>query len=326
MRLQMVDRDERHAGRQRDPLGDARAHDQPADQPGAAARADAAQRRRRHARLVQHARHQRRQMGQMRPRRDLRHHPPERAVLHLAQQRLRQHGAIGRQHARRGLVAGGLQPEHRSGSGMGAVHIVSFPRTADPIEQSDARRPAHHAASQRHARPPRPAAAGRHAGVAAGAGAEPHVHPPARPVLPGAGAGLQRHRRVPGTRHPHHRRRRAGPRLGRDRRQRTVLEGNPRGAARPADRLRGAQHEGPGDRAAARDRARLHPAARGRPRRLDPRPGHRDRRPDRSLRHAAAARRDRHHLAAPASAVAACPPGPPHQAHARQRADPASPR
>ena len=60
-------------------------------------------------------------------------------------------------------------------------------------------------------------------------------------------------------------------RARRYRRQGAVRQGDPRGAGRRPHRLRGAQPEGPGDRAAARHRAGLHAAARGRARRADPR-------------------------------------------------------
>ena len=87
--------------------------------------------------------------------------------------------------------------------------------------------------------------------------------------------------------------------------------------------LRHAQPEGPGNRAAPGHRPRLHPAARGCPRRADPWPGLPDAGPGQPVRLPALRRCPRHLLRPPPGAGAACPPRPHHRHPPRQRRHPA---
>ena len=116
MRLQMVHRHEAPAGGHRHAPGQAGANDQPADQPRPRGRRDGAKLRRRQPRLVQHLPDQSGKIPQMRPRRDFRHHAAKRHVLLLAQHRLAQHRAIGRQHGHRRLVARCFDAQNRPGN------------------------------------------------------------------------------------------------------------------------------------------------------------------------------------------------------------------
>ena len=110
VRFQVVDRDERQAGRERDTLGDAGADDQPADQPGAAGRGDAAEVANAQARARQGAPDEVRQVGEVGARRDLGHDAAEPGVLVLGQHRFGQDAAVGRENRRGRLVAGRFDP------------------------------------------------------------------------------------------------------------------------------------------------------------------------------------------------------------------------
>ena len=110
----MVHRDIGQVVRDRDPLGELAADDQPADQSGTGTRRDTAK----VAEAESGARHDAAdllgQECQMRAGGDLRHHAAIGRVLALlAQHRLRQHAAMLVEHRRRRLVARGLDAQHR---------------------------------------------------------------------------------------------------------------------------------------------------------------------------------------------------------------------
>jgi hypothetical protein len=119
MRLEMVDADEGHAGRERHALGDIRADQQPTDQPRPDRRRHAGEIARRQPRLLEHRAQQARQHGEMGPRGDLRHDAAEgRVIGDLARHAFGQDHAVGIEDRAGGLVAGGLDAQHRPGRSL----------------------------------------------------------------------------------------------------------------------------------------------------------------------------------------------------------------
>ena len=115
MCLQVVDRDVGQPVRQGDALRHLAANDQAADQPGAGTRRHAAQIGKSQPGPRHHAAHLLRQQRQMRAGCDLRHHAAiGRVRCLLAGDAFRQDVAITVQHCRGGLVARGLDAEHRA--------------------------------------------------------------------------------------------------------------------------------------------------------------------------------------------------------------------
>ena len=213
---------------------------------------------------------------------DLRHHAAEGRVLRfLAQHRLGQDGAVGGRSTA-AAVSSQLDSRPSTAPPARSVHAVPSVSAGGPMTRA-CRPPRATCGTVRPARTPTrplPAASGaaawrrRALPLRVGTRASPLALWQTRhflsiitgfcPVLRDAG-------RLRGARHPHHRRPHPGPAPGGDRRQGPVRQGDPRGAAGPPHRFRRAQPEGPGNRAARRHRAGLHPEAGGRAGRADPR-------------------------------------------------------
>jgi hypothetical protein len=288
----MVDRDQRLAGRQRQPLGRDQPDHHAADQARPGRRGDRVDLARRTPASASTSSTSRGRISTWARAAISGTTPPNgRCAASCPASRCARMRPVGRDQSRRGLVAARFDAEDQAHAG-GAMDRSSLP-PREPLAQAPHDQPAPHRHPRLAARA-RPGAHGRRRA--------------ARRAWLGPGADRDR------ADH-HHRRRRPGPAARRDRRQGLWTKELDRCAARRAHRHFGPFDEGRGDDPPARARDRRDAAARRRAR-----PADRAESID-ALPHW---RAGRHLLAAPQGAAARPPAGPQHRPIRGNVADPAS--